>query len=599
MLGLKRAVVYLRVSSAAQVNTDYDPEGLSIPAQRESCYRKARQMADVEKVDEYVEPGRTGTTMESRPAFQAMLQRIREQRDIDYFIIYKLSRMNRNRIDDALVGVQLRKYGVTLVSATEMIDETPEGQLMHGILASFNEFRSSADGADIRYKMGEKAKRGGTLGRAPLGYCNVREIFDGREIRTVSPDPERAPFVRQAFELYATGEYTLAALCDELTNRGLRTRPGRHAAGRLSDSKLCSLLRDRYYLGIITYKGEEFPGRHEPLVDPELFEAVQEVLASHKVAGERQRVHHHYLKGSIWCGACKANGRESRLIVQRAVGGSGKTYFYFFCSAKQQRLCDEPYTSIEATEEAIERHYRKLSLAPEFTTAVQDLITATLADERSSARLLKQQLATQLAKLDRQEENMLDLVADGTLASGKVKSRLNRITSERAQLIARSETSNDRLEAGAAALTDAMRLLENPARLYETSDDHGRRLVNQAIFEKLYIQRGEVTADELRDHVKELVHLDRTLRCVNSVDSRHDCDQTERDNAPVAALARRLWPVDHRADADPICCRPLQGTETLLLATALAGGSSSKGVMVELWGIEPQTSSMPWKRSTN
>lgn len=149
-------------------------------------------------VEEYIEPGKSGTSMDKRPAFHAMPERIRTQRDISCVIVYKLSRMNRNRVDDALVLTSLRKYKTTLVSATESIDETPVGQLMHGILAAFNEFRSAEDGADIRYKMGEKAKRGGTLGRAKLGYLNVRERFEGREVRTVVTDPERVPFITRA-----------------------------------------------------------------------------------------------------------------------------------------------------------------------------------------------------------------------------------------------------------------------------------------------------------------------------------------------------------------------------------------------------------------
>ena len=60
----------------------------------------------------------------------------------------------------------LRKLKVSLVSATENIDETPAGQLLHGVLASVNEFRSLADGEDIRYKMGQKARNGGTIGKA-------------------------------------------------------------------------------------------------------------------------------------------------------------------------------------------------------------------------------------------------------------------------------------------------------------------------------------------------------------------------------------------------------------------------------------------------
>ncbi|WP_084595810.1 recombinase family protein [Microbacterium profundi] len=218
-----RAVTYLRVSSKGQVNTDYDPEGISIPAQRVSCQRKAEQLG-LTIVAEYVEPGKSATEMTKRIAFQEMLERIRRDRDVDYVIVYKLSRFARNRIDDAVVMADLQKRGVNLISATESIDATPVGQLMHGILAAFNEYRSREDGADIAYKMAQKAKNGGTLGRAPLGYLNVTENVDGRKINTVAIDTERAPFVQLAFELYATGNHTYQDIADELTDRGLLTR---------------------------------------------------------------------------------------------------------------------------------------------------------------------------------------------------------------------------------------------------------------------------------------------------------------------------------------------------------------------------------------
>jgi len=219
-----RAVIYLRVSSAGQVNTDYDPEGISIPAQRVACQHKADQLG-LTVTDEYIEPGKSATEMTKRVAFQQMLTRVRNARDIDVIIVYKLSRMARNRLDDAIVMADLRKRGVTLISATESIDDSPVGQLMHGILATFNEYQSRESGADIAYKMGQKARSGGTLGRAPLGYLNVFDRSEGREIRTVALDPERADLVRLAFELYATGDYTLANLSDELYDRGLHTRP--------------------------------------------------------------------------------------------------------------------------------------------------------------------------------------------------------------------------------------------------------------------------------------------------------------------------------------------------------------------------------------
>ncbi|WP_370073072.1 recombinase family protein [Mycobacterium sp. Root135] len=99
-----------------------------MPAQRVSCQRKASQLG-LEIVDEYVEPGRSGTEMTKRIAFQEVLGRIRRTKDIDYLVVYELSRFARNRIDDAMVMADLRKRGVTLISATESVDDTPVGQL--------------------------------------------------------------------------------------------------------------------------------------------------------------------------------------------------------------------------------------------------------------------------------------------------------------------------------------------------------------------------------------------------------------------------------------------------------------------------------------
>lgn len=85
---------YLRVSTVSQVTTDYDPEGISIPAQHAACERKAQQVG-ITIVGQYVEPGRSGTTMRSRPAFQEMLRRVKRKRDVDVVLVYKLSRLNR------------------------------------------------------------------------------------------------------------------------------------------------------------------------------------------------------------------------------------------------------------------------------------------------------------------------------------------------------------------------------------------------------------------------------------------------------------------------------------------------------------------------
>ena len=127
-------------------------------------------------------------------------------------------RMNRNRVDDAMVLMELRRYGVGLISATEPIDETPEGQLMHALLAAMNEFRSKGDGADIRYKMSEKArKKAAPSGLGPPRLSKWKGSLRGPRYTVVVPDPERAPLILTAFELFARGEFTMDQLVEELT----------------------------------------------------------------------------------------------------------------------------------------------------------------------------------------------------------------------------------------------------------------------------------------------------------------------------------------------------------------------------------------------
>lgn len=535
-----RAVIYLRVSSAGQVKTDYDPEGISIPAQRRACQRKAEQLG-LAIIDEYIEPGRSATEMTKRVAFQQMLTRVRHERDVDVIIVYKLSRMARNRLDDAIVMADLRKRGVSLISATESIDDSPVGQLMHGILATFNEYQSRESGADIAYKMSAKARNGGTIGRAPLGYLNVLDRFDGREIRTIAPDPERAPFVQLAFELYATGDYTLDDLSGELYDRGLRTRPtARHPAKQVSINKLSQLLRDRYYIGFVTYKGEEIKGRHKPLIDEDLFERVQDLIESRATAGERRRVHHHYLKGSVFCGRCKREGVAQRLILQHATNRHGSLYVYMFCRRKQDGSCDSPHINVIRIEEAVEAHYASLRFSPGFITDVRAHIAESINAEEASARLLHKQLTTELQGLDAREENLIDLAADGTLPQAKIKARLRDIERQRRHLAERLGQTNEDLSDSARLIDACLKLLENPQELYRRCDDEQRRLLNQALFYGLYVEDERIADHDLKEPFARLHAVQRSRRLM--YDDKPDPGSTPRCTTAQPQNAIRAVP---------------------------------------------------------
>ena len=154
----------------------------------------------------------------------------------------------------------------------------------------------------------------------------------GRINRTVHVDPDRAHLITWAFYRYAEGDCSLNVLLQELTARGLTTRPTpKWPSKSLSVSTLHKVLHNPYYKGQITYGGTIYPGVHEPLVDPRTWQQVQDYLAANNLAGTRQRTKPHYLRGSVYC-TC-----GSRLLVERATNRWGTTYEYFVCSGRSGR----------------------------------------------------------------------------------------------------------------------------------------------------------------------------------------------------------------------------------------------------------------------
>jgi DNA invertase Pin-like site-specific DNA recombinase len=206
---MSQAVLYLRVSSIGQVRRAESAEGFSIEAQREGCRRKAAEL-EATIAGEYIDYAESAKTA-NRPQLKAMLSRL-EAGDIDYVIVHKLDRLARSRADDVAIVAAIRAAGARLVSVSENIDETPTGGLLHGIMASVAEFYSRNLATEILKGTVQKAKNGGTPKRVPLGYLNVRKFEEGREIRTVEIDPERAELVAWAFAAYASGSYTLETL---------------------------------------------------------------------------------------------------------------------------------------------------------------------------------------------------------------------------------------------------------------------------------------------------------------------------------------------------------------------------------------------------
>ena len=243
------------------------------------------------------------------------------------------------------------------------------------------------------------------------------------------------------------------------------------------------------------------------------------------------------------------------MIMQWATGRGGR-YRYFFCLRKQQHLCEGRYVQGDAVEDAVVEFYGTLRFPTDMADDLRQVMHETLDEEERTCKLVHQQLTAQLARLDTQEENLLDLVANGGESSSKIKQRLNVIQRERSQVAQQLEQTGERLAIGAALIEDALKLLHDPQGLYEQMAPEQRRLMNQAIYAKLYVYEDAGIDAVLNPPFDELLEAKQALTRAKSDGLR------ATNNQP--------------------------GT----LAGVLLAGGSNKRVMVEVTGLEPATSTM-------
>jgi site-specific DNA recombinase len=379
----KRAFDYLRVSSDGQVRTGYDPDGLSINAQREAAEDKAQQL-NAKIIREFSDPGRSAfVDLHKRRGFLEMLDELkrcneREATRVDYVIIWASSRWARSVEDHFRTHDLVRQAGARLVSITEPMigDDTPESFLFEGIQAVNNQYESMKTGRNVKGGIRRKAQEGGSYGGRRLGYIkSLDELSDGRQIPCVTPDPERHHFLTLGFQLYATGEYSLSQLAKETYRLGLRSLPTRirvehedgttswsvKPGGKVGIAAWQRMLRNPYYTGQLVYKRgtsdeEVFEGRHAALIDQDTFNAVQIRLDEKRVAGERLQKRQHYIRGSAFCDDC-----GYRLAYGFSRSKSGRRYPYYFCVSRSRGSACTMHTSIspELIETAIQRYYRE------------------------------------------------------------------------------------------------------------------------------------------------------------------------------------------------------------------------------------------------
>ncbi|HET8671408.1 MAG TPA: recombinase family protein [Candidatus Saccharimonadales bacterium] len=472
------AVLYLRVSTKEQAHKGGEAEGYSIPAQRAACMHKAESLR-AKVVSEFIDAGESAKTS-MRPQLQAMLARLKKG-DINYVIVHKVDRLARNRLDDATINLAIVNSGARLVSVSENIDETPSGKLVHGVMSSVAEFFSNNLANEVTKGMIQKLRAGGTVSKVPVGYLNITRFIDGKAIKTVVVDPERAPLVQEAFELYATGRYSLNTIADIFEAKGLTySQSVSKAGGAITANHWHRLFRKRYYIGKIIWQGVEYQGSHTPLIDEETFEKVQETMKQHANSGERAYRSTHYLKGSLRCARC--GGRITFSVSTK----KGVKKPYFFCLSRHERRakCTLPYVQPQLVEEKIIKKYlTEEPISPEEMIELKRHIMDDLAKYGQTSASERAKLKARIKTITEERYKWADKAMNGSVPDDIAKEKQATLAKQlkcAQKELASYELSIQDARIGIDRMCD---LATRCGEIYATATPSLKQTLNQSLYE--------------------------------------------------------------------------------------------------------------------
>ncbi|MBD3362319.1 hypothetical protein GF362_01210, partial [Candidatus Dojkabacteria bacterium] len=483
---MKKAVIYTRVSTEEQAKHD-----LSLPFQKDKCNEYAEKNGYV-VMQEFEDAGKSARTA-NRPALLEMISYI-SNRKINAVIVHKSDRLSRDMADFWTMRKMFKDKEIKLLSVTENFDDnSPSSEFMMGIMSAQAQFYSANLGHEVKKGVSQKVKQGWWPNNAPLGYEN----FGRKHERLIRPVPETAKYIKQAFKLFSTGEFSITSLTNKLQALGMTSQKG----NPISRSAVSRMLRNPIYYGEFIWNGKLHKGKHKPIIKKSLFDSVQVILNTRKVKGSRDRTHNFLLRGFVYC-SC-----GSRLVGE-IKNKKNKQYYYFGCkSRKKEKKCSKEYIRMEELENKVTELFKQIVFTNEFKDYViktaKDIIREIRETETAEEKLIKQRMAKIKNRMKNAEDDRLDRVINPE-QFGEIYGRL---TKELADTMKEFERIQSDHTDSVKMLNEILTLSENIYSTYQKAKPTYKRKYLKMFFEKIVVDRREIIDIKFNSVIEDLIKI--------------------------------------------------------------------------------------------
>jgi len=478
---------------------------MSIEAQRHECLNfLVKQQWNLYKV--FVDEARSGTS-DDRAAFQAMIAEAAVKHPpFHVILVHKLDRFARNRYDSIKYKSLLRRKGIKVVSATQPIigSGDPTEVLLEAMLEGMDEFYSLNLARESLKGMAENARHGWwNGGYAPFGYKLVSLDTEKGPKKKLAIEESEVEIVRRIFALYRSGR-GVGAIRHLLNTEGVKFRGGR----RFTKNLILGILRNEKYCGDATF-GKRLNRRqrpmdwklepitikdaHEPIIDRQAWEHVQELLSSRR----RERKHpravasDYLLSGLITCGFCGAN------FVGVSAHSKGRRYRYYVCNTQRRAGstgCQQPSFNATVLERIVLEEFKSRLTTRE---AIAELIKARndlTKDELEKLAKRVAELEQEIADVARRRGRLYEFIEQhADFKFEDIAPRIHQLEATRAS----KEQERDQLKATLAAKSvrasaqDIEKLVEFYVKLFQDDSFWAKKQVMQNFVVSVRIKGAE------------------------------------------------------------------------------------------------------------
>ncbi len=471
-----RAAMYCRVSTREQEETGY-----SLPAQSKLLKERSDQKG-FNLIKEFC-IAESASGSKQRKVFGEMMEFL-VKNNISHLLCEKVDRLTRNLKEAVVINDWLEQ------DENRYIHFVKQNLVIHKNAKSDEKFRWDIEivlakkyianlSEEVKKGQVEKIAEGWLPTKPPLGYMTIGD--KGKKIHVI--DKGVAPLMRDMFDLYATGNYSLTKLEEELYSRGLRARSGK----RVLHKRLHVLIQDPFYYGSFLWKSQKYSGKHEPIIGRDLFDKVQKIL-KRKINQPRFNIHNPLFKTMIVCEGC---GKSLTWEKQ-------KSHWYGHCNNHlTSRKCPKKtYIREEKVEEQLRPIFKKI--APknkDLLKWIEDVICCEFKEKIGERENEIHRLNTHLGMIRTKKDKIYMAKLEGTVPLEFCERQIAHISAEEENFqsaLVRINNQSDEYQNLALIVHE---LAFNADAIYEMAENDDKRVLFNQLFTNFWQNSLEIKSD--------------------------------------------------------------------------------------------------------